>query len=75
MRAAPHRLATVVLTGALALLALAWWGLGSTAIGGETVRLGARAPEISGGPWIGSAPLTLAALQGRVVLVEFWTYG
>jgi thiol-disulfide isomerase/thioredoxin len=24
--------------------------------------------------WINSAPLTLAALRGRVVLVEFWTF-
>lgn len=38
-------------------------------------RPGAAAPDITGGPWINSAPLTLAALQGRVVLVEFWTYG
>ena len=33
------------------------------------------APDIAGGPWINSTPLTLAALRGRVVLVEFWTYG
>jgi hypothetical protein len=33
------------------------------------------APEITGGPWINSAPLSLAVLAGRVVLVEFWTYG
>ena len=36
---------------------------------------GAPAPEIAGGPWINSAPLTAGALLGRVVLVEFWTYG
>jgi hypothetical protein len=33
------------------------------------------AAEISGGPWINSSPLTLQALRGRVVFVEFWTYG
>ena len=38
-------------------------------------RLGEPAPEINGGPWINSAPLTMSALRGRVVLVEFWTYG
>jgi len=38
-------------------------------------RPGAPAPEIAGGPWINSAPLTLAALRGRVIAVEFWTYG
>jgi len=34
-----------------------------------------RAPEITGGPWVNSAPLSLVALRGRVVFVEFWTYG
>ena len=33
------------------------------------------APEISGGPWINSQALESAALRGRVVFVEFWTYG
>ena len=33
------------------------------------------APEIAAAPWINSAPLTMAGLRGRVVLVEFWTYG
>lgn len=39
------------------------------------LAVGAPAPDIAGGPWIGSAPLTMPALRGRVVLVEFWTYG
>jgi hypothetical protein len=39
------------------------------------VKLGATAPDVAGGPWIGSPPLTTAALRGRVVLVEFWTFG
>ncbi|MGH7312577.1 MAG: hypothetical protein ACREJV_05345 [Candidatus Rokuibacteriota bacterium] len=43
--------------------------------GAETVKLGGPAPEIAAGPWINSVPLTLADLRGRVVLVEFWTYG
>jgi len=36
------------------------------------------APEFThrdAGAWINSAPLTLANLKGRVVLVEFWTFG
>ena len=41
----------------------------------QVPRAGTAAPDIAGGPWINSAPLTLAALRGRVVLVEFWTYG
>ena len=38
-------------------------------------RIGQPAPDITGERWINSAPLTLGALKGRVVLVEFWTYG
>ena len=39
------------------------------------LRIGQRAPEITGGPWINSEPLSLEKLRGRVVFVEFWTYG
>ena len=42
---------------------------------GRQVRVGQAAPEITGGPWINSEPLSLGALRGRVVMVEFWTYG
>jgi len=41
----------------------------------QPARPGAPAPEVGGGPWINSAALTLASLRGRVVAVEFWTYG
>ena len=43
--------------------------------GAEGLAVGAPAPEVGGGPWINSPPLTTAGLRGRVVLVEFWTYG
>lgn len=33
------------------------------------------APEFAPGAWINSEPLTLKALRGRVVLVDFWTFG
>jgi hypothetical protein len=39
------------------------------------VAEGERAPEIIGHAWINSPPFTLETLSGRVVLVEFWTYG
>ena len=35
----------------------------------------ASAPEFALGEWINSEPLTLKSLRGRVVLVEFWTFG
>ena len=41
----------------------------------ENVRV--RAPEITGGRgWLNTdKPLSLAALKGKVVLLDFWTYG
>jgi hypothetical protein len=36
---------------------------------------GEQAPAIDGEAWINSSPLTVKGLGGRVVLVEFWTYG
>jgi hypothetical protein len=39
------------------------------------VRIGQPAPEITGGPWINSGPLSMDKLRGRVVFVEFWTFG
>jgi thiol-disulfide isomerase/thioredoxin len=45
--------------------------------GAELPRLPklAPAPEFAGlGPWFNSAPLSLASLKGKVVLVDFWTY-
>ena len=41
----------------------------------ERVPVGKPAPEIASGEWINSPPLTMAGLRGKVVLVEFWTYG
>lgn len=44
-------------------------------VSGQGAEIGTPAPEISGEAWINSGPLTLDRLRGRVVLVEFWTYG
>ena len=35
----------------------------------------ATAPELATGEWINSEPLKLNELRGRVVLIEFWTFG
>jgi hypothetical protein len=42
---------------------------------GDLVAPGKPAPEIAEGAWVNSEPLTIQALRGKVVLVDFWTYG
>jgi hypothetical protein len=68
-------------SGAVAVV-LAAAVIGAIALAGPTpsgaqrgARVGQPAPEITGSPWINSEPLSMAKLRGRVVLVEFWTYG
>ncbi|HXJ84964.1 MAG TPA: hypothetical protein VMS64_40505 [Candidatus Methylomirabilis sp.] len=67
----------ILLSAAMLALAIAMgvlaFGRPSGAQGGA--RVGQTAPEIAGGPWINSAPLTMDKLRGRVVFVEFWTFG
>jgi hypothetical protein len=59
----------------MAMMAVVLLAAGATPGLAEAPRAGRPAPEIAGGPWINSAPLTLQGLRGRVVLIEFWTYG
>ena len=42
---------------------------------GQIEAIGTPAPDITGGPWINSEPLSLERLRGRVVLIDFWTSG
>jgi hypothetical protein len=71
-RAGRHPAAAVLLLAGLLALGLAR----PPAAGAQRgARVGDPAPEITGGPWLNGPPLSLAALRGRVVLVEFWTYG
>lgn len=56
-----------------AILCLVLAGIGCTRSAGVAPR---AAPEFVGtGAWFNSPPLTMAGLRGKVVLVEFWTYG
>ena len=38
-------------------------------------RVGVPAPEITNDTWLNSQPLHLEDLRGKVVMVEFWTFG
>jgi len=58
---------------AVALLAAA--GLAAGPAAAQSLRVGVPAPDVTGERWINSGPLSMPALRGRVVLVEFWTYG
>ena len=64
-----------VVVGVAVLLAAVSLLTGRGEAADRLVAIGQPAPEITGGPWINSPPLSLAGLRGRVVLVEFWTYG
>jgi len=58
----------------VALAPGAFAGVGESSVGGALSDLG-MAPEIvTDGNWFNSAPLTMAALRGKVVLIDFWTY-
>jgi len=57
------------------VLLLAFAGLATAPAAGQFIRAGTPAPEVAGERWINSAPLTTPDLRGKVVLVEFWTFG
>ena len=59
----------------VAVALLASLGLEAGSAAAQALRAGAPAPEVAGERWINSAPLTTPGLRGKVVLVEFWTFG
>jgi hypothetical protein len=60
---------------ALLVVLLAAAGLVAGPVAGQALRVGGAAPDVAGERWINSEPLTTPNLRGRVVLVEFWTFG
>jgi thiol-disulfide isomerase/thioredoxin len=61
---------------------LRWTGIGIIVLLAVWVSLqpaeamiGKPAPEIANATWLNSGPLRMADLQGKVVMVEFWTFG
>ncbi len=57
----------------LAVLA-ASTALSAAIVPGAATAATPKAPEVTAETWLNSAPLTMEALRGRVVLVEFWTF-
>ncbi|MDQ6653902.1 MAG: redoxin domain-containing protein, partial [Acidobacteriota bacterium] len=71
----------IVLIIALATASFLFYSSNSTRMKGSTMsvqeKIRVRAPELTGGRgWLNTdKPLSLAALKGKVVLLDFWTYG
>jgi len=62
----------------LGLGAAAWWaGSGPGGLASPAEEEPVKAPEFDGAAgWVGvEKPLRLADLRGKVVLLDFWTYG
>jgi hypothetical protein len=59
----------------IALLLTGLFGWTGSQVHGQALRPGQLAADLTGGPWINSPALSMKGLRGRVVLLEFWTYG
>jgi thiol-disulfide isomerase/thioredoxin len=61
-------------TAALAAALFAAWPGGWNDASAETPGVGVSAPDLAGATrWLNSPALSMQALRGKVVLVEFWT--
>lgn len=58
----------VTVMGALLALLFLVWAVGNAGVG-------MQAPDITSPTWLNSDPLRLSDLKGKVVMVEFWTFG
>ena len=74
VRAFPHKPRPgQLLTVALGLIVL---GIMAISVDAFVSPLQDRpAPELASTTWMNSEPLKLQELRGKVVLLEFWTYG
>jgi thiol-disulfide isomerase/thioredoxin len=68
MRRAKKKFAMLLRTVAVGLFAVA-------VLSSAEARVGVPAPEISEQSWLNSGPMQISELKGKVVLVEFWTFG
>ena len=64
-----------VIGGVRAIAATALVVAALTGEAGAQPAPGRPAPALGAGKWINSAPLSIEGLRGRVVAVEFWTFG
>ena len=64
-----------MMTRRLFAVALAVLGVIASVASAEVIPAGKAAPELAAGGWINSEPLSMQKLRGRVVLIDFWTYG
>src|SRR5262245_26835183 len=59
----------------IALLLTGLFGWVGSPTHGQALRPGQLAADLTRGPWSNSPALSMEGLRGRVVLLEFWTYG
>jgi cytochrome c biogenesis protein CcdA/thiol-disulfide isomerase/thioredoxin len=63
-----------LMVGGAAAASGAFAGASQSSSGGVLADLGSAPALVADGEWFNSPPLNMAALRGKVVLVDFWTY-